>query len=251
MTNPYTSEEHRAWQTVEHGRLFSMDEWLLAETWALIEPLVTGTVLDIGAGPGLALEARLHDKGVTRFALDRNRDFVLGLPAPVQADITCLPMPKSSVPLLHARAVLGWLSDELRAQAAAELIRVSSSAIFVADFDWSTLSNDGTMGQLKGLIISTLEGFGFDPAYGRRLHEAFDGLGWAFSRSRIEPQAGPGTEGVVHEAMEALIGGLRLFGDDDRANEVQATLDKFLAESVDDPYGYRLPAICVVSGPLS
>ncbi|MCP4083954.1 MAG: hypothetical protein GY745_02685 [Actinomycetia bacterium] len=249
MSNPYTTPTHREWQTVERSRLFGMDEWLLDETWPIIEPLLIGPVLDIGSGPGIALEARLRSRGIPRIALDRNHDYLMGLPAPVQGDITDLPMAPSAIPLLHARAVLGWLSDEHRDLAAQEILRVASHGVFVADFDWSALSDAGTVGRLKDLIIDTLEGFGFDPSFGARLPGVFEGKGWKFSTARIEPTARPGTEGVVQEAMEALMAGLRLFGQDARANEVGSTLEIFMRESRNDPDGYQLPAICVVSGP--
>lgn len=130
-------------------------------------------VLDVGAGPEVALGHAVREMGASYLAYDLNAAFVdtqkkAGNEA-IEGEAHDMPLLDGSVTVAHLRAANAWFGG-FRDSSWREIIRVGGSRLrgVSIDFDWKVVSGPLQFMSLAEALKSGLELVGFDHGYGSR-----------------------------------------------------------------------------------
>lgn len=131
------------------------------------------TILDLGAGPNLALGRFTKEHLGTYLAFDINTAFLeeqkKGEATPIRGSIDCLPFKENAIDIVHTRFVLMHLSPQERAKAIREALRVTKEKTLFLEYDWGAVTGGEIIEAFKQFAVAFMQLRGMEPFMGAKL----------------------------------------------------------------------------------
>lgn len=118
---------------------------------------IEGTFLDVGVGPSAQLGKWVEESGSSYTGLDIQHCSLKRLKArglaTIGGDVCSLPFPDRSVNITHERFMLMHLSDERRAKAITEMVRVARSRAVFIEYDWRSFVGGPLVNDFRDFML--------------------------------------------------------------------------------------------------